>query len=71
MLSNTLISIDDPQIRKFQLCELPYLNISSPITNMPHLTNADIDLNMPIDQNFNYYTLNEFNTYRFLHGLDS
>ena len=71
MLSDTLISIDhgieeidtsNIDNRKSQFCELPSLNISSPITNMPHLTNADIDLNMPADQNFNYYTINEFNT---------
>jgi hypothetical protein len=41
-----------------QYTELPYLSVSSPITNIPHLTNLDADLNMPMDQNFNYYTVN-------------
>ena len=30
------------------------------ITNIPHLTNLDADLNMPMDQNFNYYSVNDF-----------
>ena len=32
----------------------------SPVTNVPHLTNSDVDLNMPADQNFNYYNVHDF-----------
>ena len=39
---------------------LPYLDISSTSTNIPHLTNSDVDLHMPYDLNFNYYDTHEF-----------
>ena len=35
---------------------LPFLSITSPVSNIPHLTNADIDKHMPLDSNFGYYT---------------
>ena len=38
-----------------QFNNLPYLSLMSPVTNVPHLTNSDVDLHMPADQNFNYY----------------
>ena len=39
---------------------LPLLDIGSSITNIPHLTNSDVDLHMPYDKNFNYYTAHDF-----------
>lgn len=39
---------------------LPYLDIGSTVTNIPHLTNSDVDLHMPCDSNFNYYDTHEF-----------
>ena len=41
---------------------LPFLNISSPVSNIPHLTNSDIDLHMPAEHNFGYYTTHEFHS---------
>ena len=38
---------------------LPRLNIMSDITNIPHLTLSDVDLNMPSDVNFNYHSPHE------------
>jgi hypothetical protein len=32
------------------------------ITNVPHLANLDVDLNMPADQNFNYYNIHDFHS---------
>jgi hypothetical protein len=37
-----------------------HFNITSLISNIPHLTNSDIDLNMPFDHNFNYYSIDDF-----------
>ena len=31
---------------------LPILNIVSPVSNIPHLSNVDTDLHMPSDMNF-------------------
>ena len=36
---------------------LPGLDISSTISNIPHLTNLDADLHMQYDVNFNYYDI--------------
>ena len=36
---------------------LPILNIVSPVSTIPHLSNVDIDLHMPSNQNFGYYTI--------------
>lgn len=41
---------------------LPLLDVSSSITNIPHLTNSDVDLHMPYDKNFNYYTAHDFHS---------
>lgn len=35
---------------------LPVHNIVSSVSNFPHLSNVDIDLHMPSDTNFFYYT---------------
>lgn len=51
--TSSTTSINDTLL---ELNNLPYLNIISPVSNIPHLTNLDIDLNMPSDQNFAYYT---------------
>ena len=40
--------------------KLSYLKVASPVCNIPHLTNIDVDRNMPTDQNFNYYTTHNF-----------
>ena len=39
---------------------LPRIDISALPTNIPHLTKSDVDLHMPHDINFNYYTTHEF-----------
>ena len=44
------------------LSNLPWLSISSPVSNIPHLTDLDIDLNMPTDQNFRYYSSHDFHS---------
>ena len=43
-----------------ELNNLPCLNVSSPASNIPHLAELDIDLNMPSVQNFAYYTTHDF-----------
>ena len=45
--------------RMEQYNTLPCLNITSPNT-FHHLTNSDVDLNMPVDQNFSYYSKENF-----------
>ena len=45
--------------RMEQYNTLPCLNITSPNT-FHHLTNSDVDLNMPVDQNFSYYSIENF-----------
>ena len=45
-----------------ELRNLPILNISSPVSNVPHLTEADIDLHMPNDINFDYYSTHNFHS---------
>lgn len=39
---------------------LPRLDITSTISNIDHLTNSDIDIHMPSDLNFNYFTTHDF-----------
>jgi hypothetical protein len=57
-LTSTSIShIDD---RLLELKDLPCLNKTSPITNTPHLNDLDIDLNLPSDNNFAYYTTYDY-----------
>ena len=41
---------------------LSYLKIASPVSRIPHLTNADIDHNMPSEFNFNYYSTHDFHS---------
>ena len=41
---------------------LRFLNVTSPVSAIPHLTNIDVDRNMPSDQNFNYYTTHDFHS---------
>ena len=48
--------------RSAQLGSLPMLNIVSPVSNIPYLSNIDIDLHMPSNMNFGYYTLHDFNS---------
>ena len=49
------------QDRIIEFNNLPFLNITSPVSNIPHLTNRDIDLHMPTDNNFGYYSMQDFN----------
>ena len=58
---NCFVDLDIVE-RTSQCRELPRLNISSPITNIPHLTNLDIDMNMPLDENFDYHSITDFNS---------
>ena len=44
------------------LSEYPFLSITSPATNLQHLSGGDIDLNMPFDSNFYYYSTHEFHS---------
>lgn len=39
---------------------LPKLEITSDVNKIPHLTDSDIDLHMPSDTNFNYYSTSDF-----------
>ena len=39
---------------------LPRLDIISTISNIDHLINSDIDIHMPSDLNFNYFTTHDF-----------
>jgi hypothetical protein len=57
--TSSTTSINDTLL---ELNNLPYLDITSPVSNIPHLTNLDIDLNMPSDQNFAYYTTHDFHS---------
>ena len=47
-----------------ELCQnLPRLSISSPVANnISHLTDSDVDLNMPADDNFAYFTAHDFHS---------
>ena len=39
---------------------LPKLELTSNVNKIPHLTGSDVDLHMPSDINFNYYSTNDF-----------
>ena len=41
---------------------LPRLDVTSSISNIDHLTNLDIDLHMPSDLNFDYFTSYDFHS---------
>ena len=43
-----------------QLCPFSRLDIASPISNIEHLTNSDIDVHTPFDLNFNYFNTHDF-----------
>ena len=58
---NSFVDLDIVE-RTSQCCELSRLNISSPITNIPHLTNLVIGLYMPLDENFDYYSITDCNS---------
>ena len=49
-------------VKVTELKNLPFLNVTSPVSAIPHLTNIDVDCNMPSDQNFNYYTTHDFHS---------
>lgn len=53
------------------LDNLPRLNISSPATNVPHLTDFDVDYNMPSDMNFRYYSTHDFHSDRTVNECSS
>ena len=56
---------NDTYVKVTEYRNLSFFNISSPaITNIPHLTDADVDINMPFEQNFNYYSTHDFHSYR-------
>ena len=40
---------------------LPSLSITSP-SNIPHLTDLDADLDMPLDNNFGFYSSHDFHS---------
>ena len=63
----------DPEIsdRVDELSRLPYLSITSPVGNTPHLTSADADLHMPLDHNFKYYSLHDFHSNQDISDLTS
>jgi len=42
--------------------DLPFLSITSEITDIPHLADLDIDLNLPFDTNFRYYSPHDFHS---------
>ena len=56
------MNVSDISEKMVQYSNLPYFNLASPITNIPHLTNLDVDLNMPTDQNFNDYSVHDFHS---------
>ena len=43
-----------------ELKRLPFLKLNSPITNIPHLTDLDADLQLPYQNNFDYFTVDDF-----------
>ena len=36
------------------------LEIASMVTNVSHLTNSDVDLHLPCDVNYSYYSMDQF-----------
>ena len=49
---------------------LPVLNIVS-VSNIPHLSNVDIDLHMPSDTNFGYYTPHDHSSNNIIERLSN
>ena len=59
----SVANVDEFREERFaELGCLPVLNIVSPVSNIPHLSNIDIDLHMPSDTNFGYYTPHDFHS---------
>ena len=54
----TLCSSSDHLIDDYN--SLPRLDLNSSVSSIPHLTNSDVDLHMPSDVNFNYYSSSDF-----------
>ena len=48
--------------RVTEIRSLPFLDITSPVSNIPYLSNVDIDKHMPNDTNFGYYTPHDFHS---------
>ena len=48
--------------RANEMRSLPLLSTTSPVSNILHLTNVDIDKHLPFDSNFGYYTTHEFHS---------
>lgn len=46
------------KVKEYSL--LPYLNTDSPASNIHPITNIDTDVNMPLDNNFAYFTTHDF-----------
>ena len=40
----------------------PYLSDAAPISNSQHLSNLDIDVEIPSDSNFKYYSTHDFHS---------
>ena len=56
--NNNEINID----RANEMRNLPFLSITSTVSNIPHLTHVDIDKHLPLDNDFGYYTTHEFHS---------
>ena len=54
----TLCSSSDLLIDDYN--SLPRLDLNSSVSSISHLTNSDVDLHMPSDVNFNYYSSSDF-----------
>ena len=52
-------AISDDSITEIR--NLPSLKTASPICNIPHPTDLDADLHFPFENNFDYYTIDDFN----------
>ena len=60
--SQSTVTTSDFDDTLLELNNLPCLNITSLPSNIPHLSDLDIDLNMPLDQNFAYYSTHDFHS---------
>ena len=60
---HTLLQVNDMELSDRGLSEfdnLPYL--SSSISDVPHLASIDCDFNIPVGQNFRYYSAHDFHS---------
>ena len=53
---------DDLVDRVAEYKNLPFLNITSPISNIRHLVNSDIDRHLPNENIFGYHTTHDFHS---------